>query len=107
MFSVNFALVSLNVYIGLSSSLASIHAGAVTSPHLKLSDTDTDTDTDTSLHLSTISPYGFKSWTTLRYPGLFMTNLKNKSKAKNIANLVLLSPKMALYVHGATQRSYL
>ena len=36
-----------------------------------------------------------------------MTNLKNKSKAKNIANLVLLSPKMALYVHGATQRSYL
>ena len=103
MFSVNFALVSLNVYIGLSSSLASIDVGAVTSPHLKLS----DTDTDTSLHLSTISPYGFKSWTTLRYPGPFMTNLKNKSKAKNIANLVLLSPKMALYVHGATQRSYL
>ena len=44
MFSVNFALVSLNVYIGLSSSLASIDAGAVTSLHLNLSDTDTDTD---------------------------------------------------------------
>ena len=54
MFSVNFALVSLNVYIGLSSSLASIDAGAVTSPHLNLS--DTDPDTDTSLHTEISRP---------------------------------------------------